>query len=270
MKTRILSALVMLPLLVFLYLGGVPLLVITFLFSGIAMHEFYKGFENIDIHASRFIGYCSLACLYAIIIWGEFIQGNEQKVYAHLLCLWVFGTVVASLLLILFRKGQPIWDGLVTSLGDLYIGFFFCHINLITRIKGYDKLVWLVFIAALCSDIFAYFIGCSFGKHKLCPEVSPKKSVEGAIGGLAGAALCSGLFGSFVYPNILVHCIIIGIFGGAFSQCGDLIASLFKRKMGIKDYGNLIPGHGGILDRFDSVLLTAPFIYYYILVILRP
>ncbi|MBR6500195.1 MAG: phosphatidate cytidylyltransferase, partial [Firmicutes bacterium] len=105
-------------------------------------------------------------------------------------------------------------------------------------------------------------------KHKLCPKISPKKTIEGSIGGTLGTMLVSGLFGYFVMPEIMVHCMIMGALGAMFSQFGDLTASIFKRKMGIKDYGHLIPGHGGILDRFDSVLFTAPLIYYYIIFVL--
>ncbi|HML38998.1 MAG TPA: phosphatidate cytidylyltransferase, partial [Bacillota bacterium] len=84
-----------------------------------------------------------------------------------------------------------------------------------------------------------------------------------------GSVLFCGLFGWFVVPWLLVHCIVIGVLGGVISQFGDLTASIFKRKMGIKDYGNLIPGHGGIMDRFDSVLFTAPMVYYYIMLVIN-
>ncbi len=270
MKQRVISVMLMLPLLVLVYLKGIPLLYTIFILSVLAMHEFYNAFRNADINVNQWMGYVSLVCLYMIIIWGEFVAGNEQKVYAHLLCLWIFGTVAAGLLTGIVKKDLRIYDGLVMALGSLYIGFFFAHIPLITRIRAYENMVWLVFIAAHCCDIFALLSGMAFGKHKLCPELSPKKTVEGFIGGILGSMICSGIFGYFVYPDKILHCIIMGIFGAAFSQCGDLIASMFKRKMGIKDYSNLIPGHGGVLDRFDSLILTAPFIYYYILVILRP
>lgn len=270
MKQRIISTLFLLPLFVFVYLKGIPLLCIIFFFSLLAMHEFYNAFRQADIHVNEWLGFLSLICLYMIIIWGEFIKGNEQKVYAHLLCMWVFGTVAVGLLSGIIKKGLRIYDGLIMSLGSLYIGFFFAHIPLITRIEAYDNMVWIVFIAAHASDIFALLVGLAIGKHKLCPEISPKKTVEGSIGGIICASLCCLLFGYFVYHDIMIHCLILGFFGSAFSQCGDLIASMFKRKLGIKDYSNLIPGHGGILDRFDSVLLSAPFVYYYILVVIRP
>ena len=129
-------------------------------------------------------------------------------------------------------------------------------------------LLLMVFIVAFASDSCAYFAGMFLGKHKLAPRLSPKKTIEGSIGGTLGTMLVSGLFGYFVMPEIMIHCMIMGALGAVFSQFGDLTASIFKRKMGIKDYGHLIPGHGGILDRFDSVLFTAPLIYYYIIFVL--
>jgi len=270
MKQRVKSALVMLPLLFFVYLKGIPLLCFIFVLSVMAMHEFYQAFTHADIHVDEWMGYASLVCLYMIIVWGEFIPGNAQKTYAHLLCMWISGTTAAGLLAGLAKKGLKIYDGLIMILGAMYIGFFFAHLPLITRINGYDKMAWLVFIAAYGSDVFALLVGKAMGKHRLCPEISPNKTVEGSIGGVIGASLLALVFGFFVYRDIMIHCFIMGVFGAAFSQFGDLIASMFKRKMGIKDYSNLIPGHGGVLDRADSVLLTAPFIYYYILVVLRP
>ena len=150
---------------------------------------------------------------------------------------------------------------------------------MIDRTEIYSGMVWLVLLSAFCTDIFAYFTGVFLGKHKLCPNLSPKKTIEGAIGGTVGSIVCCGLFGKFLIPvvsgvysaampDMTVHCLIIGFIGAIMAQCGDLTASAYKRKMGIKDYGTLIPGHGGIMDRFDSVLFTAPVVYYYIVLVL--
>jgi len=92
--------------------------------------------------------------------------------------------------------------------------------------------------------------------------------VEGSIGGLIGSVILCGAFGYFFTCGLLYDCLILGALGGVLSQLGDLTASIFKRKMGIKDFGNLIPGHGGVLDRFDSVLFTAPMVYYYVTIII--
>ena len=128
--------------------------------------------------------------------------------------------------------------------------------------------VWLVIITAFGTDICAYFAGVTMGKHKLCPKISPKKTWEGAVGGILGSVILSGIFGLVFAGELLPHCLVIGFLASIVSMFGDLTASIFKRKMGIKDYGNLIPGHGGILDRFDSVLFTGPVIYFYGMLVL--
>ena len=133
----------------------------------------------------------------------------------------------------------------------------------------YSILIWLVFITAFGTDVCAYFAGVTLGKHKLCPKISPKKSIEGSVGGILGSTVLSIVFACIFAEELLVHCIVIGVLGGVISQFGDLTASIFKRKMGIKDYGKLIPGHGGIMDRFDSVLFTGPMVFYYILLVLE-
>ena len=126
-------------------------------------------------------------------------------------------------------------------------------------------LVWLVFIASWLCDTTAYYVGRMFGKTKLCPEVSPKKTVEGSIGGLLGSAISCGVFGFIIASygvNIsLIHYVIIGLICGVFCQFGDLVASSIKRYAGVKDYSNLIPGHGGILDRFDSILFSSVVVF---------
>ena len=127
--------------------------------------------------------------------------------------------------------------------------------------------MWLVFICAWGCDTCAYCVGMMIGKHKMAPVLSPKKSVEGGIGGIVGAALIGALYALAInrWSNAgasILEFAIIGAVGGAISQIGDLAASAIKRNYNIKDYGKLIPGHGGILDRFDSVIFTAPIIYY--------
>lgn len=129
-------------------------------------------------------------------------------------------------------------------------------------------LVWLIFISSWICDTCAYATGMLFGKHKLAPVLSPKKSVEGSVGGIVGSALVGALF-AWIFlvpqtqePKVIGLVALIGAAGAVISQVGDLAASAIKRNHEIKDYGKLIPGHGGIMDRFDSVLFTAPVIYY--------
>ena len=137
-----------------------------------------------------------------------------------------------------------------------------------TKIDGIFLLV-LSFFAAWMTDIFAYFVGSKFGKHKLCPKISPKKSVEGAIGGVVGAVLLNTLllfvFKTFFFEgeSILSYIMIIflSLILSVVSMFGDLAASTIKRNFGIKDFGKLLPGHGGIMDRFDSALFVMPVLY---------
>jgi len=182
--------------------------------------------------------------------------------------LWFFISVLVSLLYLFNIENRKLEDAMATITGIVYVVFFSFHVTLVDQTGECSNMVWLIVITAFGTDIMAYFSGYLFGKHKLCPKISPKKTIEGSIGGTLGSIIFSGVFGYFVMPEMLVHCLVIGLLGGIVSQFGDLTASIFKRKMGIKDYGNLIPGHGGILDRFDSVLFTGPMVYYYIVLIM--
>lgn len=134
-------------------------------------------------------------------------------------------------------------------------------------------LVWILLIAPIASDTFAYLIGSKFGKHKLAPRVSPKKSIEGSVGGVLGAVVCVGLYAYFMTgkvnttPGFIPCCVVIGLVCGAISQLGDLAASAVKREYGIKDYSNLIPGHGGVMDRVDSIIFIAPIVYVGVLIL---
>ena len=151
----------------------------------------------------------------------------------------------------------------------------FSFIWLTRELPGGIYMVWLIFISSWICDTCAYLSGMALGKHKLTPVLSPKKSVEGAVGGVLGSALVGALFGYlflnrlFEGQNMVWICALICGAGAVISQIGDLAASGIKRNHGIKDYGKLIPGHGGVMDRFDSVLFTAPIIYYLAILLIR-
>ena len=153
----------------------------------------------------------------------------------------------------------------------MYVAVPFAYIVLIRKVPAGNYLIWIVFITAWLSDTMAFAVGRKFGRNKLIPEVSPKKTVEGAIGGLAGSVIfnfilgvvCSVIFDCAVYYLPLVA---LAIIAGVMSQLGDLAASCIKREHGIKDFSNLLPGHGGVLDRFDSVLFVAPVVYYFVII----
>ena len=223
------------------------------------MREFYQAFQQANIKSFPVVGYISLLLLYALQLFEIASKG---------LGLWLFITVLLCLGTLFYRfEEAQLLGPLVTLAGVLYVGFFSFHIVLIDQ-SPLPLLIWLTVIVAFGTDIFAYFSGYLLGKHKLCPSISPKKTVEGAVGGLLGSMVLTLVFLYFFSPDLLLHGLWIGFMGSLLSQVGDLVASMFKRKLGIKDYGTLIPGHGGILDRFDSVLFTGPFIYYSILWVL--
>lgn len=260
MKTRILSGLVMLPFLAVFYFGGPILTIACFLIAMMGVYEFYRGFHAMDIKPSYPVAVVSTLGLYAI---------NVFKLDTQWYMLWFFLSILLSLLYLFNIEERKLEDGLATITGIFYVVFFSYHVLLVEQTGAPSILIWLIVLSAFGTDIFAYFTGVTIGKHKLCPKISPKKSIEGSVGGILGSVLLCGIFGHFFAPEYLTHCIIIAILGGVVSQFGDLTASIFKRKMGIKDYGNLIPGHGGILDRFDSVLFTAPLVYYYIQLVIN-
>lgn len=159
--------------------------------------------------------------------------------------------------------------------GIVYVSLMLSFIYFLRAREEGLYLVWMAFIPAWVSDTCAYFTGMMFGKHKMTPVLSPKKSIEGAIGGLICATIAGGLYGWFFASALDKSLIIIPMFaiislvGGFSSICGDLAASAIKRNNEVKDYGKLIPGHGGILDRFDSVIFTAPMVFFLFALFLR-
>ena len=145
--------------------------------------------------------------------------------------------------------------------GVIYVGVMLSFIYQTRCLDGGAYHVWLIFISSWGCDTCAYWVGIMMGKHKMTPELSPKKTKEGAVGGILGAALLGAIYGAVTGGTVWAYALICAV-GGMISMIGDLSASAIKRNQGIKDYGDLIPGHGGILDRFDSVIFTAPNIYF--------
>ncbi len=161
----------------------------------------------------------------------------------------------------------------LTFFGIFYVAVMLAFIYQIRMMEGGAFLVWLAFIGSWGSDTCAYLVGRKIGKHKMAPVLSPKKSIEGLIGGILGAALLGFLYATCVkqyivgFSNPQLSFAIIGGCSAVISVIGDLAASAIKRNHEVKDYGTLIPGHGGVLDRFDSIIFTAPIVYYLALVL---
>jgi len=203
----------------------------------------------------------------AVFAFGIF---KPEVLYSHLFLVVSAYIFILMATMVFFRSKCSFSDLALSFGGTAYITIFFLHILFIRRAPLGNFNIWLIFISAWSTDTFAYFAGRTLGRHKLCPSISPKKTVEGAIGGILGCVICICLY-SFLcakYNNINVNycnATILAVLTAIFSQVGDLAASCIKRENNVKDYGNLIPGHGGILDRFDSALLISPLVYYVIL-----
>ena len=287
MKTRVIAGLCMVPLLLILYWGSLPLAVVGAAIAYIGVTEFYKGWEALGVKPSKWVAYVMITILYAghcLLYYGvrgdaligsdgiaEAVQ-NEMfnslsitQLQPYLLMLWLIVAIVAAMMYGWKINDRGPYDALATVVGLVYVVFFSYHIVLLDRTPNGYLFTWTVLLAAFGSDIMAYFTGFLWGKHKFAPVLSPKKTIEGAVGGVVGAGVLCAIFGLIFAKAYILQCLFIGLVGGAFSQAGDLTASAFKRKMGIKDYGNLIPGHGGIMDRFDSVIFVAPFVYYLVI-----
>ncbi|KXZ39805.1 phosphatidate cytidylyltransferase [Alkalithermobacter thermoalcaliphilus JW-YL-7 = DSM 7308] len=258
MVKRILSSLALLPILFYVLInGGLPLYIGVFVVSVIGFREFYLAFRLKGINVVTCLGYITSAVFFLFFVFRVGIN------YINALILLLF--FISSILL--FSEKYNVIDIAITLLGIIYIPYFMSHIVLIKDgIQG--DFIWLIFIIAWMTDTFAYFSGYFFGKHKLIPKVSPKKTVEGSIGGIIGSIISCVIFGYLTNQNVL-DMVIIGFMGSIFAQVGDLFASSVKRFVNIKDYGKLIPGHGGILDRFDSIIFTAPVVYHYVSIFIK-
>ncbi len=272
MKTRIISAIVAIGLLaVVTYLGSMAIGIAVFALSLIGMHEFYKALSKGGFNPVYPAGYLACLPLLYLAFAGSIpslsgLTGAGNALTA--LAAGAFLLLVFLFCLLIFSDGKyKAADISVTFLGIIYVAFLFSFV-ILTRNMGNGYLyIWLIFIGAWATDTFAYFTGVSIGKTKILPKVSPKKSLEGSIGGIVGCILAMMLFGLFFNQRLnvpLFHFAILGAICGIVSQIGDWAASAVKRSVDIKDYGNIMPGHGGVLDRLDSILFVAPAVYFYI------
>ena len=175
--------------------------------------------------------------------------------------------VLGFCLVALFRLQeirQSAADAALVLMGFLYVPLFLSHLIMIRMLPNGVSWLFLIMVIVMAGDSAAYYVGSSFGKNKLYPAVSPKKSVEGSIGGLAGSMIGALVAKFTFFPELAIaDCIGTALLLGVLGQLGDLFESLIKRSCGVKDSGTIIPGHGGILDRLDSILFAAPAAYYY-------
>ncbi len=269
--TRIGSGIVLAVILaVFILLGGYFFFGFCLLLSVLGAYEFYRLF-SMQRSPAAVLGMIFGIAVFVLNVYPVGLRITPVVV----LCVITFGA------LYVFRFGKTDRDQMMKGIfGVFYPFYLFSFFAKLRLLNGGLYLICLLLICAFGSDIFAYVFGMLFGKHKMAPVLSPKKSWEGFFGGTFSAVLLAFLFGflfrnewagsfrlsflpetlrtsTFIFPLAALFTVPMGVIG-------DLFASAFKRETGIKDYSNLIPGHGGILDRFDSVLFAAPVLYYLI------
>lgn len=258
MLTRILTSVIGIPFVVAIIVWGNPLLCLTMLVvSLIALHEFY-GVVKTKNQPIALIGYIAVILQYLLL---------KRIIQAYFL--FVALTIMVGLIVLVVNYPKySIIDIALTLFPIYYVGLLFSFVVLIRDMNEGLFWIWLIPLSAWGCDTCAYFAGKAMGKHKLAPVLSPKKTIEGSIGGVIGVAILTAIytaiythFGAVTMKNQLLFVLIATILSSIISQFGDLAASAVKRFYEQKDYGHLLPGHGGILDRCDSLLFVSPVIY---------
>lgn len=275
--TRLISGIVLvaIALLAFIF-GGEILLGISVFISIAGYLELCRavGVKEKDkkINALEIVGIIGILAYYAVLYFFPAVEeGNAAMSMGNVLyaVIPVIGVFMLSMLLYVvcfpkYRSEQIMANVFNFLYAPVMLSFIY-----LTREQDAGKyIVWLILISSWGCDTCAYVVGMLIGKKKIFPVLSPKKSLEGCIGGVVGAGLIAALYAIFAVENVFpdkrvtIVITVICMVGAVMSQVGDLAASAIKRNHEIKDYGKLIPGHGGIMDRFDSVIVTAPMIYF--------
>lgn len=269
-KERTISSIVLVIIALATILPGGPVLAITlYLISNVAFLELTKACgirTGKKLNALEVTGLLAIVAYYMLIF---FAQTHTYFMIAVILLL------MALMFVYVFSFPKFTANQIMeTYFSLIYAPVMLSFIFLTRELEHGVYLVWMIFISSWISDTCAYLVGVLMGKHKLVPQLSPKKTIEGSLGGILGSAVVGALFGFLLLDKTLgghqygIMLFVIGAIGSVISQVGDLAASAIKRNHDIKDYGNLIPGHGGIMDRFDSVIFTAPMIYFLIIMFL--
>ncbi len=254
MFKRIMSAIVFVPIFVFVILkGGILLQVASVMIGYIALYEMFRALKN---------KYKPIIMpTYLLVAVSIMFLNNKIALFSFMILYTIY-----IIIYYVINNDLNIADVSVTFFLSFYIIFSVYHIYLLGNLES-KYFVFYLFILAWVTDSGAYFVGRSIGKHKLAPVVSPNKTIEGAVGGVIITTITCVLLTYFIDSSKMLTAVLLGIFGSFVSIFGDLFLSKIKREISIKDYGKLIPGHGGILDRFDSVIIIAPLVYYIVKVV---
>lgn len=270
--TRLASGIVLVIIAILtMYLGGIPLLLILLAISLIAYRELTKALlcagDGKKRNGLEVIGLTGIVAYYGAVYF------SDAEVWL-LMCIVAVFMAQMFWYVITFPRFQAS-QVVAAVFAFLYAPVMLSFVYLTRMCPQGIYMVWMILISSWGCDTCAYAVGKLIGRKRIFPVLSPHKSLEGCIGGVAGAALIGGLYGHFfvekAFPDQTVAWIIAFIcaVGAVMSMVGDLAASAIKRNHNIKDYGNLIPGHGGIMDRFDSMVVTAPMIYFLTILMIR-
>lgn len=252
LKTRVITALVGVPVVLACgYWGGAPLFVLLATLALLALGEFWGMLGEKGVHGQRAV---SGAAAVAMVAAGVAGRDDLLAAFLALAVLLVLGVQVFR------RSAYTVVDAHATLAGLVYLGYLIAYPGLLRHLG-----LWPLALAVgvtWATDTGAYFTGMAVGQRKLCPDLSPGKTVEGAVGGMVAAVIVGALGGFYLTGLGLAEAAAFGLVTGAAAQVGDLAESALKRSCGVKDSGRLLPGHGGVLDRFDSLLFSAPVAYY--------
>ncbi len=231
----------------------------------ISLYEIYKTFGCLQKWQLTLLGYsAATAVLYTTIYYAG---NNGQEILSFILVLYVMLILVCA---IIWNKDIKFSDVSMSVFALLYCVLFVAHLALIRQMDNGKVIIFAALLGAWMPDTFAYFSGLLFGKHKLIPAISPNKTVEGSIGAILGCVIIFTAYGAVIshmgYDVNYFALIILAVLSSILAQFGDLSASLIKRQFGVKDFGNIMPGHGGLLDRIDSLIFIAPLTYYFLLI----
>jgi phosphatidate cytidylyltransferase len=259
LKQRVITGLWGIPLLIAAVWFAQPLpwfTILVAIWGLLAVYEFYKLAAGAKMPPLTYFG----------LIWTLLFIISPHCPYAFTLPLLLTSAVVLSLLCLLVRpqKEGAFMGWAWTIAGILYIGWLLSHLVALRGLDDGRNWVFLALFATFGSDTAAYFTGRALGRHHLAPSISPGKTWEGTIAGILGAIIVSLLF-TMLLPIGYGQAILLGFLVSFFGQLGDLLESLLKRNMGVKDSGRLLPGHGGALDRIDSVVFAGVVVYYYVI-----
>jgi len=260
MKARMLTILIAVPIIfACTYYGGIPFLLLILLLTLTSINEFYNLMMKKGYFPAYWVG--NLIAIF-FIVFSHYAVGRHWEP-AHSALLTTAVTIAAISGIFLKRQEDTIVDVAVTILGMIYIGWFFSYLIFIRAMTVHGGYLFFLMLTIWANDVVAYLVGRYFGRHKLAPQISPNKTWEGAVAGFLTCVAAAEIFSGIAMING-THALIIGALIGIMAQLSDLVESLIKRDAGVKDSSNIIPGHGGALDRMDSFILTAPLLYYYI------